>query len=1214
MLKILRLSRFIFVIVLFNIHPVSSAGQDLNKINEYFSSERYDMAVKEIKKYFTANHLQSHEYAQYCILTGIAYERLAVIDSAEIFYLTGIKTYRSIPVENFDLTFLTAINNLASIYQDQGKYDLTLPLAEESLLVAEKLLGKDHPTYGTILNNLSSLYIDMGQYQKAQIYSIEAVENTKLNYGKEHAVYGNRINNLAVIYKKLGQFIQALPLFTEALLIEELTGGKNSAEYALRLNNLAMVYSSIARTDTALILYNEALDITEKTLGKSNPEYCTRLNNVAMLYKETGNYDKALPLFLEVIEISENVQGKNHPDYATYINNLASLYSDMANYNEALPLYIESMKIRENALGKDHPSYGTSVNNLGSIYNNLGQYDKALTYYLEAYNITLRSLGKDHPDYGIRANNLAGVYHSVGQYEKSIDYYKKAIQNAESNFGKENPEYASRISNLALLYIDLGQYDKALVLLKETIEIREGTIGKDHPDYGASLNNLGQLYQKMWKPELSEPLFMESLSITEASKGKLHPDYYTIQNNLAMLYSDMRQYDKAIRLLLEVVENTEKTLGKDHPDYGSRLNSIAVLYFFTADYESAISSIKAALKNVESNYGAGHPNRAIMLNNMAMIYEFMGRPDSAYYMFIESIDITNNIIDSTFAFMSENEKECFLLKVKAVFSGFNSFTLKYRDIIPDAQIYSYNNALANKGVLLKQSKSMHFAINNSHDSILINKFNDWIDLKKQIALQSSKRISDRNINVRHLEDSANLMEQELVAGSKDLLKIRSQNRIGWKSIRDSLNEDESAIEFVSFDYSDRTWTDSIMYCALVVTPEREYPIMIPLFEEKELSELIDSFKTGNETVNVNSLYKKKRGARVATSLNGKINYSNALYSLIWKPMDSILSDIRKVYYSPSGLLNYISFSALPFNDSLYLSDKYELEFVSSTSRIVDGHDSKLRSDNSKIAIFGGLQYEILSGETVNDTVMEQKSNPEDSISFSGDHTLDTKRGGVWNYLEGTLYESENIENIVSDNNIQTSLYLGEEGNEESFKSLSGEGSPQLIHIATHGFFFPDHKENLVDILLTELGAKTTFQTSNNPLFRSGLILAGGNEKWNGNVIPEGIEDGILTAYEVSGINLFNTKLVVLSACETGLGDIKGSEGVYGLQRSFKMAGVDYLIMSLWQVPDKETSEFMIMFYSKLMETKDIRVAFAEAQKEMRNKYDPYYWAAFVLIQ
>jgi CHAT domain-containing protein len=246
-----------------------------------------------------------------------------------------------------------------------------------------------------------------------------------------------------------------------------------------------------------------------------------------------------------------------------------------------------------------------------------------------------------------------------------------------------------------------------------------------------------------------------------------------------------------------------------------------------------------------------------------------------------------------------------------------------------------------------------------------------------------------------------------------------------------------------------------------------------------------------------------------------------------------------------------------------------------------------------------------------------------------DYSADSSSNSLWQYLPGTLTETNAINAELSKNNINVTSFTGKGASELAFKNIfSKEGSnPTILHVATHGFFYPDpeqivkHENNKEEVETGKVSFRGgnsgfglwQFVNNKNPLMRSGLVLAGANKVWSEPYAGTDNE-GVLTAQEVTQLDMSKTRLVVLSACETGLGDIKGSEGVYGLQRAFKMAGVKLIIMSLWQVPDKETVEFMETFYSKLLKLRDIRLAFTETQKEMRKKYDPYYWGAFVLIE
>ncbi|MFL5752421.1 MAG: CHAT domain-containing protein, partial [Bacteroidia bacterium] len=389
------------------------------------------------------------------------------------------------------------------------------------------------------------------------------------------------------------------------------------------------------------------------------------------------------------------------------------------------------------------------------------------------------------------------------------------------------------------------------------------------------------------------------------------------------------------------------------------------------------------------------------------------------------------------------------------------------------------------------------------------------------------------------------------------------------------------------------------------------PEMIRLFEESEVRKIIGDYP-GNNADYINALYGKQSNANVK------------LYTMIWKPLEKALNGIKIAYVSPSGLLHKISFAALNKKKNVYLGDEVNIHLVSSTAKVV--LPEKYNFDpGKKVSVYGAINY----------TSDSLKADPDEA---------------GWEYLSATRLETEEITRILREGGSNVNYFSGKLASEEEFKRSSPESS--LIHIATHGFFYPDPEEASLsgaasqsadptkkqsatilknqkkDSLKNDLNEKEkiifrggregfgvwTFVKNQNPLMRAGLVLAGANNVWSTKLKPGNEEDGVLTAAEVSSLDLRKTGLVVLSACETGLGDIRGSEGVYGLQRAFKMAGVKFIIMSLWQVPDRETSEFMTAFYSKLIQEKDIKKAFAETQKEMRKRYDPYYWAAFVLME
>ncbi len=420
------------------------------------------------------------------------------------------------------------------------------------------------------------------------------------------------------------------------------------------------------------------------------------------------------------------------------------------------------------------------------------------------------------------------------------------------------------------------------------------------------------------------------------------------------------------------------------------------------------------------------------------------------------------------------------------------------------------------------------------------------------------------------------MERLLVRSSSEFSDFEKSLRIDWTSVRNGLEDGEAAIEFTHFANS----RDSVVYCALVLTKNYEIPVMVKLFEEKSLEKVLGSFG-GNNLNYINGVY----GTNTLDN--------NALYNLIWKPIENHLIGINTVYFSPSGLLHKVSFAAIGKGVNNYLIDDFKLHLVSTTANVNSAKSFRLE-DNSVVSIFGGISY-----------------------------TTHPDARETWTYLNGTLDETRMITNIMQQQIRNINSITDSSASEKKFKEVSPQS--QVLHIATHGFFFPDPlqvKQKIEEA--TEYGdvefrgGSPTFGMDNfvknqNPLMRSGLVFSGVNDYWSG-AKSVGDDDGVLTALEVINIDLRENQLVVMSACETGLGDIAGSEGVYGLQRAFKMAGTNFLIMSLWQVPDKETSEFMQTFYSELLTSRNLQESFSKTQTQMRLKYDPFFWAAFVLLE
>ena len=884
------------------------------------------------------------------------------------------------------------------------------------------------------------------------------------------------------------------------------------------------------------------------------------LNDSLIHYYKTADYGKGIIVGEKALIASKKEFGENHPDYATSLNNLAGLFVHMGQYAKAEPLYMEAMGITKKALGETHPAYATSLNSLALLYASMGEYAKAEPLYMEAMGIRKKALGETHPDYAGSLNNLAVLYNNMGQYAKAEPLYIEAMGIRKKSLGETHPDYASSLNNLALLHDNMGQYAKAEPLYIEAMGITKKALGETHPDYATSLENLASLYISMSQYAKAEPLFIEAMEILKKSLGETHPDYATSLNNLAFLYESMGQYAKAETLYMEAMGIRKKALGETHPDYATSLENLVLLYASMNQYKK------------------GEP---LLIQNSQIVLK--------------------NLLND-FTVLSEKEKGNYFTNTISLLDNNNSFIYNYRKASPSTFQNNFNQQLIFKSLILSDSRNVLGFVQNSKDTIMQRLLKDWQANKNILSKQYSLSISDRRTDLKYIEINTENLEKELNRKSSEFRNQQNTIRISLKDVQKNLQKDEVAIEFVSFHLYNKKWTDSVLYVAYILTKNDSVPIFVPLCEEKQLQKLFDSAgRTATDMVS-----KFYRGLRIKN--NNVASLGKELYKLVWEPLEPYLKGVEKISYSPAGKLYSIAFQALPVDSTTVLMDKYKLQQYTSTRQVVLRISENQTVKPASITLFGNASFTMDSLQLVKQkNTQTEKENVSTSIYTPQKRSSDNN---TWNNLPGTAEEVSKIKLLFDQNKINTKSFIQTAASEENLKALSGN-SPQILHIAAHGFFLPEPDKKRKD---NNFNNENTYTLADDPLLRSGLILAGGNYAWSGKTPIDGVEDGIATAYEISQLNLSNTELVVLSACETALGDVKGSEGVFGLQRAFKMAGVKKLIVSLWQVPDKETAELMTAFYSFWMQGKSINESFTQAQADMRKKYSPFYWAAFVLVE
>ncbi|MEO8150383.1 MAG: CHAT domain-containing tetratricopeptide repeat protein [Bacteroidia bacterium] len=1074
--------------------------------------------------------------------------------------------------------------------------------------------------------------------------------------------------------KILEQKLQFASSYNEALKIADkcthICGKENAINdtaYIRSLNQIGEIYFTDSPHRKAIQYFNRVTAIREKVDSKESASYAQSLNAIGAFNFVIGKYKKSIKFYQQALGIREKVLGKEHTDCASTLNNIGVCYFAKFEYEKALSYFQQSLNIREKAFSKENADYAQSLNNIGAVYFGLGQFEKTLQYDLEAIAIKEKVLGKEHPDYATELHNISLVYHETSQFEKELDYNKQALAIQEKILGKDNWDYLQSLSSLGTNYYNTGQFEKSIWYEEQTFATLLNILQKEDSTHRNIFNQY--VYYTGDEGDMDAAI-SNTLNYpnTFTRMNCIYTWYSQIRNNLGATYLKIRQYDNAydhiyaawyyehkiggvikhgqsaysftnmrngnteynFSLINKKKERVHRAMISHNFGEYQRICNLNPLFNRKETYENAIKNYERSLKLFKQSFGEWHQECAIQLIGIGHVYYNMnmfkealiyytkahnifekglnkGQPDDIwaligigkiYWQWNQSEKVLKNANEQFTSTKSYLLNNIFLLSenIKSNFRNYSNwyFSNAYlsRACNDSSFQWLYDNELFQRGLELESIYGLTASVQK--DITLKALWDNYSFYKNVLGKEYLKPVSGRRKDLASIEDSVNGFESELLVKSAPYRNWKERVNVTWKDVQRHLSDDEASVEFVSFKYISHLKTDSTIYAALIITPNIKYPKLIFLFEEKQLAGLLQNVSTTSSS-NISELY-TVRGVKVVNSTS--LQYGDSLFKLAWQPLLPYLLNIKTISFVPDGLLNKINMTAIPGNDGKPLCQSYHLKQMLSTRSVAF---PEVEPAQQPAVLIGGIEYNY---EFSNDTLPKF-----DSTSVSLVQLVSRSRGSEFGFLNGAKEEVENISNTYKTKNIPCQIVEGKRATEKSFKLMDGN-SPALMHIATHGFFFPAAAKNENRAVVNE----SNYSLAEDPLLRSGLVFYGGNYAWKNGSNPYEEEDGILTAYEISHLNLSNTGLVVLSACETGLGDIKGSEGVYGFQRAFKMAGVKYLMMSLWQVPDKETQEFMESFYSKWLNGQKIRGAFQQTQFEMSQKYDPYKWAAFVLVE
>ncbi|HTF19919.1 MAG TPA: tetratricopeptide repeat protein, partial [Chryseolinea sp.] len=1096
----------------------------------------------------------------------LAYLHQLLLENNRARYLNTKLEYQKVLDKAFPRSSLVQINLKAVEFDSKLERDKTKDLEEDAArLLKSKDLPKNYRTTEHILAFLFEVALRERRYANAENYLTQVADIRKELYGDKSPEYHLSKIRLASFYLDFTNKVdEASKIFTESytqIVAREI--GPWHQDHLEILNHLALLYEFTDNYTQASATLDRASDVARSKFSDKDPDYGVELDRIAQLQIKLGQYEKAETNVSKALTILEEYRKDDRriADLVHAIETQAKLYGIKGLFDEAETNLERSRKL----IAKANVSVGSDVSTaevLTALFIQLGRFS-------EADRLLHTQIPEYEKLYGANSIRLieplvnqARILLAKGDYTEAERVANGANQIAVKTYGDVSTKTAPTQKLLSDIYYTLGDYEKAEQMVNKALASQEKQFGRDHIEVARSLSQLALIkFYKGDDRKSVEALFLEARGIIETKLGKDNPQYADLMKNMAVLYISERRFDTAFNALT-VAENIwkAKTGTKNNINAASIFMLTGDVYYQQKVYPKAELFYNQAKNLYEKFFNTTHPEYVKVLSRLSKVYYMEKDYKRSKRMIEESLDNYENFIKQFFPALSEREKAKYWNTIRSDFEFYNTLAFSNLDDFKDLSGRVYNYQLLTKALLLSSSIKIRERIMNSTDENLKSQFSLWSQKKELMTLaisMSPDQLRESDIDPGVLQQEVERLEKDLSKQSELFGQSFENKRITFDDVKKSLKPNETAIEMVRYRYFNHDFTDSVVYAALFLKKDFSRPKAIMLQDGKKMETRYFKF--------------------YRNSIIGKIA-DEVSYNIFWKPIVDGIGQASTIYLSADGIYNQINLEAIPSPDGKYVIDNANFVLVSNTKDLyVQKLKAKANAPDNTASMFG---------------------NPQFYLTASAKQTITP--------LPGTEREVEQLQFMLKEKGWVTAEYLEQSATEEQVK---GVNSPKIFHIATHGFYRPSQQATLE----SELGSSEA-TLNQNPLMRTGLLLRGAGDLMDKTSYNYNMENGILTAYEAMSLNLDKTDLVVLSACETGLGDLEAGEGVYGLQRAFLVAGAKVLVMSMFKVDDEATQQLMLKFYQKWLNSGQLRQSFIDAKKELRVNYpEPIYWGAFMMI-
>jgi CHAT domain-containing protein/Tfp pilus assembly protein PilF len=1136
------------------------------------------------------------------------------------------------------LDIATALNNLALLYYARGEYAKAEPAYQHALAIREKVQGTEHPDIASVLNNLASLYLSKGEYAKAEPVYQRALAIWEKAFGPEHRNIANVLNNLAMIYQSRDDYAKAEPAYQRALAIWEKALGPEHPNIANALNTLALIYHSRGEYVKAEPLLQRALAIWEKSLGPEHSNIASALNLLAILYHSRGEYAKAEPLLQRALAIWEKSLGPEHPNIVGVLNSLAILHQSRGEYARAEPAYQRARAICEKRLGQEHPYIASVLDNLAHLYREKGDYAKAEPLIQRVLAIREKARGPEHSDTATAFSSLASLYYARGDYAKAEPNYQRALAIWEKVLGPEHPNTATALNNLATIYKDKGDYAKAEANCQRALAISEKVLAPEHPFIADILDNLASLYYARGDYAKAELNYKRALAIREKVLGPEHINIVESLGSHAKLYAAKGDIAQAITFQSRANAIAERNFALNLAA-GSERQKLAYLDLFSQQtdftltlHSQAASSDPQALDLAFTTL-LHRKARGLdaMTDTIATLRRHTAPEDQTRFDKLKEARsqlaaLTLKGPDSANPGNYRTRVEDLTIKVDELEGKLSSRSTVFRSQTKPITLAAVQAALPADSVLIEFALFTPLGLQTGKGkpprylAYLLPPQGEpkWVDLGESAPIDravAAWRKALRNPNRFDVNQLARAVDEKVMRPVRSLLSQipgdlsrlliapdGSLNLIPYAALVDERNQ--HLIERYSISYL----TSGRDLLRLETSqPSKGAPLLVA---NPDFGKSASIAMRGGENSG------KSRGRNQSRA---QIDPTQILFEPLPTTEDEAMA-IKEVL--PTAMVLQREDAT---ESALKQASGPHILHIATHGFFFDYQEPvPAKSDQPRVASSGNRGP--ASAHAIPYTVQIEASP---AIKTANEKVERLKAQGVDAYIVKSKGKGKGIFFRVRVGTFPTQAAAQEFGVDLQRKgTISGffvvryqppqgdltESAPAIAGTtkkrddSTQAAAPPTNSQSVGELPLELRLSKFTVQVKD-PLLRSGLALAGANGGKSSD------EDGILTAMEAAYLDLSGTKLVVLSACNTGVGDVRNGEGIQGLRRALILAGSESQVMSLWPVSDQATKDLMILYYQALQRGEGRSEALRQVQLRMlrgrNHRQHPVYWAAFI---